>query len=149
MTPPPRRYLVLLAEDNPGDVYLVREALREHGLDVDLQVFDDGEKVFALIELTAGDPSRPVPDLILLDLNLPKRVGHEVLGKVRSTKCMEHVPVLLLSSSESPQDKETARTLGATGYFQKPTSLDDFLKLGKVARDCLQGKVPSADSSGN
>ncbi len=133
----PRSYFILLAEDNPGDVYLVKEALREHGLEFNLHVIDDGEIACNFIDAVAADPATPAPDLVLLDVNLPKRVGHDVLDRMRSSPRLQNVPVILLTSSESPRDKDRAESLGANAYFHKSTTLDEFMELGRVAKSLL------------
>jgi len=138
-----RRYFILLAEDNPGDVYLVKEAFREHGLDAEFRAVEDGEKAIDFLVEAAGGSSAAIPDLLLLDVNLPKRTGHEVLEILRRTTELQDVPVILLSSSESPSDKLQAEELGVSAWFHKATTLEEFLKLGAVAKSIL---APSAGS---
>jgi CheY-like chemotaxis protein len=123
---------ILLAEDNPADVYLIREALREHSVDCALLVAADGKDVMALLS-GEGAP----PDLIILDLNLPRHDGIEILQRVRATDGMAHIPVVVLTSSDSPRDRLVATQLGATRYIKKPSSLDQFLDLGAVFKELL------------
>jgi CheY-like chemotaxis protein len=125
---------ILLAEDNPADVYLIREALKEHGVDCAIQTASDGREVLTLID-SAGPGWHP--DLIILDLNLPRHDGIELLRKLRSTVELSHVPVVVLTSSDSPRDRATATELGATRYLSKPSNLEHFLELGAVFKELL------------
>ncbi|HYI95503.1 MAG TPA: response regulator [Bryobacteraceae bacterium] len=119
---------ILLAEDNPADVYLIEEALREHGVAFELAVAHDGEQAIALVSETAR-----VFDVVLLDLNMPKRGGSEVLEMLQGTA----TPVIVLTSSDSPADKSEAMRLGATRYIRKPTGLDDFLAIGATIKEIV------------
>ena len=105
-------YRILLAEDNPGDVLLLREALANSALICELMIADDGQKAIALLQAVAADTGRR-PDLIILDVNLPKHNGGEVLAYVRGDAAFAAVPVLMLTSSASPADQATASRLGA------------------------------------
>lgn len=127
----------MLIEDNPADAGLVREALDEHGIEGQLIVIPDGDLAIRWLEaLDAG--ANPCPDLLILDLNLPKRAGHEVLACVRnSAKCREAIAVVL-SSSDARRDKEEAARLGASEYIRKPLRLNEFIELGARFRDMLE-----------
>jgi CheY-like chemotaxis protein len=125
---------ILLAEDNPADVYLVREALKEHGVQCTVRTAADGRDVLTL--LTAPDRAWN-PDLIILDLNLPRHDGIEILQKVRSTEAIADVPVVVLTSSDSPRDRTIANDLGATRYVRKPSNLEQFLQLGALFKELL------------
>jgi CheY-like chemotaxis protein len=129
---------ILLAEDNPADVYLIREALKEHGIGCTMQTASDGKDVLALLASREGTCS---PDLIILDLNLPRHDGIEILQKVRSTAATAKVPVVVLTSSDSPRDRQTANGLGATRYVRKPSNLDQFLQLGAMFKELLAQPV--------
>jgi DNA-binding response OmpR family regulator len=127
---------VLLVEDNAGDAGLVREALAEHDVDCELDLVTDGERAIHLLEeIDAGVAG--CPDLIILDLNLPKRSGTDVLQFVRASVRCSKVPVLVLSSSNAQRDRQQAANLGATRYIQKPTQLDEFIALGAVFKSML------------
>jgi CheY-like chemotaxis protein len=123
---------ILLAEDNPADVYLIEEALREHQVPFEITVAEDGEAAIAMI--VAG---KVAPDLILLDLNMPKRSGGEVLTHLREQPHCSTLPVIVLTSSDSPADREEALRLGATSYIRKPTGLDEFLQIGAAIKQLL------------
>lgn len=132
-----KKPFVLLIEDNPGDVLLIEEALRESGIDCDLTVVGDGEEAMGLFRTIDADPNRPSPNLVLLDLNLPKRSGHEILGGIRrSTRCPT-IPVIVVTSSQAESDIAKASRLGIAAYFRKPASLAEFMKLGALVRNWL------------
>ena len=132
------RFHIVLVEDAEPDVLLVREALEQSGLDFELQVFDDGEQGVDFIEIMDRDASLHRPHLFLLDLNLPKKTGGQILERVRQSPTCGQVPVVILTSSDSQKDKAQAAFLNATGYFRKPSRLDEFMKLGPYVRDLLQ-----------
>ena len=133
---------ILLAEDNPADVRLVREALREHKVHCDLRVISDGEEVVSFIEGLDQDLKYPCPDLLLLDMHLPKRDGNDVLKHLRASERCGRTRVVILTSSDAPSDHEVAEEHAALHYFRKPSSLGQFMQLGKIVRDVLSG--PSA-----
>ncbi len=127
------KLMLLLVEDNPADVFLVREALREEGLDCDLQVVDDGEQAIQFFERVEAGRQAP-PDLLLLDLNVPRIGGEQVLERVRRTQPCARIIVVVITSSDSPRDRQKASDLGADEYFRKPANLDEFMALGKLVR---------------
>jgi two-component system, chemotaxis family, response regulator Rcp1 len=131
------RFHIVLVEDAEPDVLLVREALEQSGLDFELQVFDDGEQGVDFIEKMDRNASLHRPHLFLLDLNLPKKTGGQILERVRQSPTCGQVPVVILTSSDSQKDKAQAAFLNATGYFRKPSKLDEFMKLGPYVRDLL------------
>ena len=133
---------VLLAEDNPGDVFLVRRALEKHGLrDVELVVVEDGQAALRYIERVDADDSVACPNLALLDLNLPRATGSRILTRIRQSRRCSGIPIIIVTSSDSPLDRDAASQLGATAYFQKPGDLAGFMRLGQVVRDALDGQV--------
>ncbi len=131
------RYNIILVEDAEPDVLLVREALEQSGLKFDLRVFDDGEQGLQFVETMDHDSTQIRPHLFLLDLNLPKKSGGQILARVRQSQTFGEIPVVILTSSDSHKDKAEAANLKATGYFRKPSRLDDFMKLGPYVRDLL------------
>ena len=129
---------ILLAEDNAADVYLIRAALKEHGIDCTLQVAADGGQVMRLIHQQESQVRADAElDLIVLDLNLPRHDGIEILRRLREVERFTHVPVVVLTSSDSPQDRIAASELGVACFLRKPSNLDQFLSLGAVFRNVL------------
>jgi CheY-like chemotaxis protein len=129
--------LITLAEDNAADVFLVRSALEQEGLEFELQVLSDGGQALCLLDQIESEAA-PCPDILLLDLNLPKRSGAEILARLRQTVRCASARVVILSSSNSPQDRERVAQLGVTHYFVKSNDLDEFMKLGAVVREALE-----------
>ena len=109
-------------EDEDNDVLFMRRALTKAGIDVNFQTVCDGDKAVAFLGAEAPYTDRPVPDLILLDLNLPARSGFEVLEWLRKQPSLRAIPVVILSSSGRLEDRERAQLLGANDYLIKPTS---------------------------
>jgi CheY-like chemotaxis protein len=124
---------ILLAEDNDGDVFLVRRALQKRGLSHDLVVTHNGEEALAWLAANTG----PQPDLILLDLNLPRIDGGQVLSHIRKSDAFSRTPIIVLTSSDSPKDRQMAMDLGANLYFRKPTDLASFMDLGRIIEETL------------
>ncbi len=127
---------ILLVEDNPADVLLVREALEEHKVRADVYVVSDGEKAVRFIDDEAA--ALPCPDLIILDLNLPRKSGREVLEHIRASEMLAKVRVVVLSSSDAPKDMEESFRLGIARYIRKPSSLSEFMKIGGTLRGLLE-----------
>jgi two-component system, chemotaxis family, response regulator Rcp1 len=122
---------IFLAEDNPADVYLLREALTaESSDDIEVVVAQDGEEALDFVERRGPFQNAGRPNLIILDLNLPKTDGNDVLRGIRESEHLSNVPVVILTSSDSPRDRAAAERLGASCYITKPSDLDAFLALG-------------------
>ena len=119
-----------------GDVWLIREAMTTAGLDVDLTLHRDGEEMFRFIE-SIDDGQTPCPDVVLLDLNLPKRNGEAILRRIRESPVCGKVPVVIVTSSTAENDRETTARLGATQYFCKPSDYDEYMRLGTVVSRVL------------
>ena len=127
---------ILLIEDNPADVYLIREALREQHVDATLEVVDHGDTARRLIEeRVAGNGS--CPDLILLDLNLPGWDGLTLLELMRDLKWCQRTPVMILTSSESRMDYERAMLLGVQRFLHKGSGYKAFLNVGAIVKQAL------------
>jgi two-component system, chemotaxis family, response regulator Rcp1 len=132
----PSKY-ILLAEDNSADVELVREALQDRAIAHELHVVEDGERAIDFIERIDRDATLQCPKLFLLDLHLPKRDGEEVLRRLRASERCGQTPVVILTSSDSPLDRETAARNAALHYFRKPSTLEQFMQLGDVVKDII------------
>lgn len=131
---------IIIAEDNAADVGLVREALSEHEIEHELFVMKDGEQAIAYIELLESDENVPCPDLLLLDLHLPRRDGEDVLKRLRSSTRCGQTPVIVMTSSDSPHDHAAAEKHAALHYFRKPSDLGQFMQLGFIIKQIIARK---------
>jgi chemotaxis family two-component system response regulator Rcp1 len=122
---------VLLVEDSPGDVRLTREALKDAKVHISLHVASDGAEAMAFLERKGEHSDAPRPDLILLDLNLPKKDGREVLAEIKQSPTLKSIPVVVLTTSASEEDILRSYLLHANCYITKPVDLDGFLKVVK------------------
>jgi CheY-like chemotaxis protein len=122
---------ILIIEDNPGDVRLLEDALKELKAPVDIRVASDGAEGLRITLDDSTGPEAWHPDLIFLDLNLPKVGGHEVLARLKAHPEKRLIPVIVLSSSRAENDVNRAYDAHANAYIRKPTSLDDLMKAVK------------------
>lgn len=122
---------VLLIEDNPGDVRLIAEAFRELEADINLQVAKDGAEGLDVIFQTPRPKNGRHPDIILLDLNLPKVSGHDVLARIKSNPQTCRIPVIVLTSSRAEADVRRAYDSHANAYLKKPSTLDGLISAAK------------------
>jgi len=118
---------ILLVEDNPGDVRLTEEALKEGTTPYSLSVAKDGAEALDFLFKRNGYQNAITPDLILLDLNLPKKDGREVLSEVKQSDSLKHVPVIVLTTSEAEQDIQQSYKLHANCYITKPVDVNEFI----------------------
>lgn len=132
-----RPYHILLAEDSAADVGIVRIALRDQNLDHVLHVARDGQEAIAFIEKADNDSKAPGPDLLLLDMHLPRYNGEQILQRLRSTERYAQTPVVVMTSSDAPEDQDRAEKHAALFYFRKPSRLQEFIQLGAIVRDIL------------
>ena len=123
---------ILLAEDNPADVLLVRQALKEQRVEHELHLVRDGEEALAYLA-----QMRSPPDLVLLDINLPKVDGPEVLREFRKRPECKKTPVVVVTSSDALRDRKQMADLGSTRYFKKPSDWESFLRLGEIVREVM------------
>ena len=128
---------ILLAEDNRGDVLLVRQALEEHDIEHQLYVVQDGAQAIEFVAQMGKPGGVPCPDVILLDLNLPKADGPEILTEFRKHPECTTTPVIVVTSSDAIKDRARAAELGISRYFKKPSEFDEFMKLGAVVREVV------------
>jgi len=120
---------VLLVEDNPADVRLTQEAFKEGRVTNHLNVVHDGVEAMEFLRRHGPYEGSPRPDLILLDLNLPKKSGREVLEEIKADPVLRRIPVMILSTSRADQDLQKAYNLHANCYITKPVDLDQFLNV--------------------
>ena len=125
---------LLIIEDNPGDVRLLDEAFIELRANVQIQVAKDGAEGIQAIA-RAGQNKESAPDLILLDLNLPKISGHDVLVKIKSDPRMRHIPVIILTSSRAESDVHRAYQCHANAYLRKPSTLEGLLNAARDVKN--------------
>ena len=126
---------ILLVEDNPGDVRLTREALHEWHVRNSLSVAKDGAEALAMVRQLPPYEATPRPDLILLDLNLPKLDGREVLAEMKSDPVLRRIPVVVLTTSKAEEDVLRSYDLHANSYITKPVDLDQLLSMMRVWLD--------------
>ena len=137
-------YRIWIAEDNPADVYLIEEALRREGFTYRLQIADNGEDMLNRIAALDQNSCESAPDLFMIDLNLPRRSGADILERIRRSNCCAKIPVIIITSSDSPEDRSRARELGASYYFRKPPDLDRFLSIGGIVGRFLTAPLDPA-----
>jgi CheY-like chemotaxis protein len=134
-----QRLYIVLAEDNRSDVFLVRHALANSGLEYDLHVIEDSHGAASLLErVSLGEPC---PDLLLMDLNLPRTDGAELIRMFRAHPHCKNVPVIVITSSDSPKDRARTAALGVDGYFRKPTELSEFMQLGDLVSTVIHHPI--------
>lgn len=120
---------ILLVEDNPGDIQLTRIALEDNKMSVNLNVVEDGVEALAFLKKEGQYINAPHPDLILLDLNLPRKDGREVLAEMKADPILKRVPVVILTTSQAEEDVLKAYNLCANCYINKPVDFDRFVKI--------------------
>ena len=126
---------ILLIEDNPGDVRLTIEALKESKIMNNMHVADDGIEALSFLKKEGIYKDKPRPDLIILDLNLPKKDGREVLGEIKSDDSLKQIPIVILTTSEAEEDIIKSYELHANCYITKPVNMEQFIKVVKSVGD--------------
>ncbi len=132
---------ILLVEDNPGDVRLTREALKEAKVINNLTVLKDGVEALAFLRQQGPYGKAVVPHLILLDLNLPRKDGREVLAEIKADEKLKRIPVVVLTTSQDEQDVFKSYNLHANCYVTKPVDLEQFMTVVKSIEDFWLGIV--------
>jgi len=133
---------VLVVEDNESDVFLIREALQATGMSLSVHLAKDGEQAVHFFDRAEASTDAPCPALVLLDINLPKLPGGEVLKYLRQLSRCAATRVLVVSTSDSYYDRENMMKLGANGYFRKPSRYEEFMKLSDVVKVLLNNPLP-------
>ena len=131
----PQRYTLLLIEDNLGDIRLTEEAFRETGDQVDIEVVMDGVAALAYLNKEGEYADKPQPDLIMLDLNLPKWGGRQVLERIKVHEELRRIPVIVLTTSNASADVKTAYDLHANCFIRKPVDFDSFFQIIQHIQD--------------
>jgi two-component system response regulator len=137
---PEKKACILLVEDNPGDVDLLRMALETAAVDCTLTVIEDGGEAMAFLLGQGEHVDAPIPDLAILDLNIPKSDGIEILEAIRTNPRSAGVLVAVLSSSSSPRERARIHNFGVGLYITKPSDLDEYLKIGSTLKTLLADK---------
>jgi CheY-like chemotaxis protein len=132
LDPHSRSVEILLVEDNPDDVDLTIEAFKESNSKSRLHVVEDGVEALAFLRRQGAHAAAPRPDLILLDLNLPKKSGHEVLKEVKADPDLRQIPVVVLTTSAADSDVARSYELAANCYITKPVDLDAFVSIVRM-----------------
>jgi len=126
---------VLLVEDSPGDVRLTREALKEGKVRNNLSVVNDGVEAMEFLRRQGKYADAPRPDIVLLDLNMPRKDGREVLAEMKGDDDLKRIPVVILTTSEAEQDILKTYELHANCYLTKPVDLEQFISIVKSVED--------------
>jgi two-component system, chemotaxis family, response regulator Rcp1 len=127
----------VVIEDNDSDVFLIQDAIQKAGVPVGLQIISDGEKALRFFDRVDADDNLACPALVILDINLPKRPGGDVLKHIRKSRRCANAVVITISTSDSLRDREHMTSLGANSYFHKPSEYDEFMKLGELVKKLL------------
>lgn len=120
---------ILLIEDNPADVRLITEVLKDFRVEKNITVIEDGEKVMDYLLKNGQFVNAKRPDIILLDLNIPKKDGFKILEEIKTSNALKTIPVIVISTSDSKENIKQAYMLHANCYFVKPFQLDEFIKI--------------------
>lgn len=141
---------ILLVEDNPGDVRLTQEILNEGKVRNNLSVVENGVEALSFLRKEGKYENSPIPDLILLDLNLPKKDGREVLNDIKNDDKLINIPVVVLTTSQAEEDIEKVYNLNANCYVSKPVELNEFINVVKSIEDFWLSivKLPSKYQTG-
>jgi chemotaxis family two-component system response regulator Rcp1 len=126
---------ILLVEDNPGDRRLIKEALKDSKIYNTLNSVDDGRAALHYLKKEGEYADAPTPDMILLDLDLPHISGREVLEEVKKDKALKHIPIVVLTVSQSEQDVINSYDMHVNAYIKKPLDLDQFVKVITTIED--------------
>lgn len=136
--------VVVMVDDNPGDIFLVRTAFQEEGIDVEFRVASSGPAAYYLFRQLAEDASQPVPDLLVLDLNMPGFNGIQLLAYIRMQAALQRLKVVILSSTSRPRDQARAMELGAGAYLVKPLDWPSYSGLVHHLKSFLEHGASAA-----
>jgi CheY-like chemotaxis protein len=133
--PAPSPVVVLLVEDDPGDVLMIREAFEDNKVRNELHISSDGEDALRFLRQEEPHAGAPRPDLVLLDLNLPRKDGREVLAEIKADERLRTIPVVVLTTSEAEEDVLRSYALHANAYVTKPVDFDRFIDVVRQIDD--------------
>jgi len=134
---------ILVIEDNGSDVFLLRRALNKQNLRFDLMHLPDGGTALAFVRRQGTYAQSAIPNLIVLDLNLSKYTGEDILREIRQARHLDGIPVCVWSSSRSRQDETMLKDLGVSRFITKPAGLEEFMEIGKTIKDLLAAPRPA------
>ena len=142
---------ILMAEDNPADARLALEGFKYAVANHKITVIEDGEQVMEYLDRVRQDPDQKTPDLILLDLNMPKKTGHEVLAELKSDRELSLIPVIIFTASDAQGDVLLSYRLHASAYLTKPIDFGEFTKMVKSIDEFRLNfvKLPAATAHGS
>ncbi len=132
---PGEPFQILVVEDNPGDIRLIMEVMKEAKISNRICVIRDGEEAVNYLRIQSALVYGTLPDLILLDWNLPKKSGYEVLQEIKEDIVLRHIPVIILTSSQTEEDIYNAYHMHANCYISKPLELDQFIRMVKAIEE--------------
>ena len=140
-----KKVRILLVEDNDNDVFLVKAALDAASIACDIEIERDGAEGLSLMS-RIGRGEIPCPDLLLLDLNLPKVTGDRILREARQNPLSANLPIIVMSSSGAYREMATVVQLGIWHYFRKPNSMEEYMMLGPIVRDAIRHSASNKPS---
>lgn len=135
-----QRPCILIIEDNSADVFLIRAAIKAANIDADIHIVKDGEQAIRFFDNVDNDDAAPYPGLVVLDINLPRISGGEVLQHMRKSRRCNKALVIAISSSDYPRDRQNMENLGVSAYFHKPSEYEGFMKLGLIIKERLRSE---------
>ncbi len=129
----PRNVLILMADDDADDRYLTKVAFEESAVKCDIYFVEDGDEVFDFLYSRGkfANHQEVLPGLIMLDLNMPKKDGRQVLTEIKKAPSLKHIPVIIFTTSKSPEDVRQVYRMGASSFITKPTSFEDLLEVAR------------------
>jgi CheY-like chemotaxis protein len=131
---------ILLVDDNPMDIFVIRDLFANSGMDLQIRAETNGPDTLTYLSDLEKSGEEKGPALVIMDLNLPKLSGFEVLRRIRNMEKWSKMPVIIVTSSLSDHDRDMAGQLGATAYFRKPMDLDTYAKLMVLVREALHAR---------
>lgn len=123
---------ILLVEDNQADIVLMQEVLADAGITLNMHTANDGEEAMAYLRREGVYAEDPLPDLIILDLNIPKKHGYDVLREIKEDEYLQHIPVIIMTTSRAREDILRSYRMHANCYITKPVGPEDFIRMMKI-----------------
>lgn len=140
---------VLLVEDNPGDILLMKEVLSENDDYIKLTIIKDGAEAMHYLKNNTTQTLANLPDLVILDLNLPKKNGREILNNIRNDDALKDLPVIIFTSSDAEEDVSICKQLKVIKYYKKPIDFDEYISTIKEIEKTIDSTVNSKNNNNN